>query len=54
MACDGLWDVINNNELYGLLTSHKKNVNLSAVLASEALHRGSTDNISVIVLEFQG
>jgi serine/threonine protein phosphatase PrpC len=51
MACDGLWDVINNNELYALLIKHKKNQNLGAVLAEEALRRGSTDNISVIVLE---
>lgn len=53
MACDGLWDVINNNDLYSLLVKHKKNVNLGVVLATEAIRRGSTDNISVIVLEFR-
>lgn len=52
MACDGLWDVINNNELYPLLIKQKQKKNLGALLAEEALRRGSTDNISVIVLEF--
>lgn len=53
MACDGLWDVIENNNLYKLLETFKKNKikNLAAELASVALLKGSTDNISIIVIE---
>ena len=54
MACDGLWDVINNKDLYKLLEeSNKKNNkknNLAVDLAEYALKKGSTDNISVIVI----
>lgn len=56
MACDGLWDVIKNEEIFLLLENYKNNNenenNLSACLANEALVRGSTDNISVIVIDF--
>lgn len=53
MACDGLWDVIENNELYKLLKKYqiRKISNYASELATEALNRGSSDNISVIVLE---
>lgn len=53
MGCDGLWDVITNDELYKLLENYKKKniVNLASELATEALCRGSTDNISVIIIE---
>jgi serine/threonine protein phosphatase PrpC len=55
MACDGLWDVINNDELYLLLDNLKKNnkENLAIGLATEALRRGSSDNVSVIVIEIK-
>jgi len=53
MACDGLWDVIENKSLYKLLEeSKKKEKNFAAYLADYALKIGSTDNISVIVIEF--
>jgi len=53
MACDGLWDVIDNDELYEILEGIKnKGVKNYAVgLATEALRRGSSDNVSVIVIE---
>ncbi len=53
MGCDGLWDVINNDDLYGLLDRFKKagSVNLAADLANEALIRGTTDNVSIIIIE---
>ena len=53
MACDGLWDVINNDELYLLIEDLKKNKkeNLAIGLATEALKRGTSDNVSVIVIE---
>lgn len=54
MACDGLWDVINNDELHLLLKKYKDNnsQNLAISLVNEALKRKSCDNISVIVIEF--
>ena len=53
MACDGLWDVIDNKDLFNLLNFYKKNksVNYASDLANEALKRGSTDNISIIIIE---
>ena len=53
MACDGLWDVIENNELFDLLNNYKKNdkENYAVELVNEALKRGSCDNISIIVIE---
>ncbi len=55
MACDGLWDVIKNEELNGLLKRLKSNgsKNLAADLANEALIRGTGDNVSIIIIEFQ-
>jgi serine/threonine protein phosphatase PrpC len=55
MACDGLWDVIDNKELFPLLESYKKenSKNLAANLAQEALKKGSYDNVSIIVIEFE-
>lgn len=53
MGCDGLWDVIENEELYNLLELYSKNKsnNLAADLANEALLRGTHDNVSVIIIE---
>jgi serine/threonine protein phosphatase PrpC len=53
IACDGLWDVINNNELHPLIKKFKENgsKNLAISLVNEALKRKSCDNISVIVIE---
>ena len=55
MACDGLWDVIPNEDLYNLLEefSKKEKKNLAADLAQEALKRKTTDNVSVIVIEIE-
>ena len=53
MACDGLWDVMENKELFGLLENFKKNgsVNLASDLVTEALKRNTGDNVSLIILE---
>jgi protein phosphatase 2C len=65
IGCDGVWDVLNNqdavffvlNEMktnykYNMLTSTGKN-NIAKKLALEAIKRGSTDNISVMILFFK-
>ena len=54
MGCDGLWDVVNNDELYEVLTKIKKTTeNLAIGLAKECLNRGSTDNVSIIIIEIK-
>lgn len=52
LACDGVWDVIKDEEAIEFLKS-KGDANASALakaLAVEAIQRGSQDNISVIVV----
>ena len=53
MACDGLWDVIESNEIGEILNSlsESKSKNLASDLAKIALEKGSGDNISIIVIE---
>ncbi len=55
MGCDGLWDVIKNEDLFKYLNGFKKNgsKNLAADLASKALELGTTDNVSVIIIEIE-
>lgn len=54
VACDGLWDVVSDEECKELLDElvEKDGVRKEDVaqhLITEALKRGSTDNISVVV-----
>jgi len=53
MGCDGLWDVIENKNLYKILENIKKEnkKNLAVELVNTALNKDSHDNISVIVIE---
>jgi serine/threonine protein phosphatase PrpC len=54
MGCDGLWDVVNNDELFDLINDIKINNptdNIASCLARECLKRNCTDNISIIVVE---
>lgn len=53
MACDGLWDVINNEDLSKLMAKFISNgsVNLAADLANEALNKGTSDNVSIIIVQ---
>jgi len=55
MGCDGLWDVINNDDLFKILNGFKAkgSKNLAADLASKALELGTTDNVSVIIIEIE-
>jgi serine/threonine protein phosphatase PrpC len=55
MGCDGLWDVIENKNLFNLLNKFKESgsKNLASDLAQEALKRGTTDNVSVIIIEIE-
>jgi serine/threonine protein phosphatase PrpC len=60
LACDGLWDVFDNQEAvnivlglcYDIKTGQRKQtkVNVAKRLADLALEKGSTDNITIIVV----
>ena len=50
VACDGLWDVVSNEECVKMIKDTVKEPNMCAKrLGSEALTRMSGDNITVIV-----
>jgi serine/threonine protein phosphatase PrpC len=50
LACDGLWDVLSNDEVVELVESTVKERGLAAKrLVAEALARGSDDNVTCIV-----
>ena len=53
MGCDGLWDVINSEEIGQIINTITKSnpENLAVELANLAVVKGSTDNISIIVIE---
>ena len=61
LACDGLWDVLTNDEVVDFVLTHCYNGCLRRVstggdiaqkLAQHAIDSGSTDNVSVIVAFF--
>ncbi len=61
LACDGLWDVVTNEEAVNFILdfcydnklekriSSRKKINISKKLANYALSKGSTDNITIII-----
>jgi len=53
VACDGLWDVMSDDECTDLVKKYTKsgadNTAAAQMLVEESMARGSTDNISVIV-----
>lgn len=60
LACDGLWDVLSNQDVvnfilincYNLTSNERinKNINIGKKLAEYAISKNSTDNITVIVV----
>jgi serine/threonine protein phosphatase PrpC len=63
IACDGLWDVFTNQEVTEYILNEMKNDykyeahkstknNIAFKLANDAINKGSTDNISVMILFF--
>ena len=52
LACDGLWDVMSNQEAVDLIKNNKTG-NLARILANKAIEIGSTDNVSVIVYDMR-
>ena len=56
LACDGLWDVMTGATVQQFVNAYVKKRNktkgISEALVDEALRLGSTDNVSVIFVEF--
>lgn len=48
IACDGVWDVMTDEEAAGIATSSKNTAEAARLIRDEALKRGSSDNVSVI------
>jgi serine/threonine protein phosphatase PrpC len=53
LACDGLWDIIDDTEAINIVSSIPNVEEAACRLRDSALQRGSNDNISVIVVRFQ-
>ena len=51
LATDGLWDVFSNAQVAGILQRCDSPQKGAEILAQEAFTRGSTDNITVIVVD---
>lgn len=51
LGCDGVWDVMDNQDVINLLKANKKKTNLAKLIAEKAYEIGSTDNITVVVYE---
>jgi protein phosphatase 1L len=53
LACDGLWDAVENQEAVDLISGKETIDDMSLVLVREALKKGSSDNITVIVINLK-
>jgi len=53
VASDGLWDVVGSAELVHLISKKRKEDGTAAfALVKEAMYRGSTDNVTVVISIF--
>jgi serine/threonine protein phosphatase PrpC len=63
IACDGVWDVLSNQDVINFVLTHcydstmtfrvDKNINIAKKLGNYALNSGSTDNITIIIVFFK-
>lgn len=51
LACDGLWDVMDDEEAIGIAANAKDSLAAAEALRDRAYLKGSTDNISVVVIK---
>ena len=54
IASDGIWDEVSDQDSINLCSDDKNTKEIANSLVKTALDRGSKDNISVIVLRFNG
>jgi len=50
LACDGLWDVISDQEVCDIVVKEQEAQRMSDLLLVHALRQGSTDNISIMAV----
>lgn len=63
LACDGLWDVMSNQDVVNFITNYSYDINtwkpikpkdnIAKKLGEYAIKLGSTDNITIIIVFFQ-
>lgn len=53
VACDGLWDVMSDTEAVNLVSGMKDAKKMADKLVKTALARGTTDNVSAMVVRLQ-
>jgi len=53
LACDGLWDVLSDDDAVKIVQNAADPLKAASRLVEESLRRGSTDNVSVIVIELR-
>lgn len=53
LATDGLWDVMDNEEVVQYIHKYGQREEVASWLVEEALRRGSLDNITVVIVWFQ-
>ncbi len=53
LATDGLWDVMDNEEVVQYIHKYGQRDEVASWLVEEALRRGSLDNITVVIVWFQ-
>ena len=54
LACDGIWDVMSNEEVASFVIDRAETTKLETIagqLLDECLHRNSTDNMSVYIIK---
>ncbi|KAJ6218576.1 hypothetical protein RDWZM_009733 [Blomia tropicalis] len=58
LACDGIWDVMTNEEVSDFvrhqLRIHSNLETICSSIIDTCLHKGSTDNMSVVLVTFKG
>ncbi|KAK3093030.1 hypothetical protein FSP39_010248 [Pinctada imbricata] len=58
LACDGIWDVMSNDELCEFIRSRMKiTESLEAIcnmVVDTCLYKGSRDNMSIVIVAFEG
>lgn len=54
LASDGLWDVVSNQDAVRLVRDIPRADKAAQRLVEEAYQRGSSDNISVVLVKFAG
>ncbi|KAH7421919.1 hypothetical protein KP509_13G081500 [Ceratopteris richardii] len=54
LASDGLWDVVSNQDAVNLVDAIPDAEEAAKCLVTEAISKGSADNVTCIVIRFQG